>query len=1286
MRTCISILILALLALPCSAQTTVNPLGPVGPAGSVQSLIVSPPTSAINPLNFGTVQTSTSSPTQNIAISSAGTIGVTISVTQTGSSDFVVTNLTGCNGLQPAGAVCILSLSFQPSAAVARTGSILIATDIPAHPLFTVFLSGTGSASATYPLTITATDNGFGTIKSGEATPKINCVIAPPAAPSGLCSTNYTNGTSVTLTATQLAGSTFQSFNGASCSVSPCTFNMASPGFTVVADFSANGAASQARASVTPTSILFGTQQNNVASPVQVIEISNTSPDVPLTVNSVLIFDSHFSSTAIHACDGTVPPLASCPLSLFFTPTSGIAYSGALTVNTNAAVDPNAPLTISLSGSGTATPTFPLSINALSTMTGSGTIASNEATPLINCHFAGNGAPGTGLCTGSYASGSTPILTATPDANQTFNTFSGTGCGTTSPSTVTVSAAITCTVSFTAPIPTVSAAFQGLGQGTGTVTSNVNDVVDGNPLNCTSTAGILTGKCTLIVNQGTAVTFAATASGGCTGGACTFTTWGGILGCSTTSPCGPTTINASLSFSATFAPPPAGAPLLPIQFNNGSNPGGGSVGAAYTSAQSAGDTNIIYGLWTGVGTVTSITDTKGNTYVQSTCSPQAAGGLTLVAYHANSILAAGAGANTVTIAITTTPSFLKIFISEYQGLTASPVDVCHGATGTGTAVSSGNLTSTVAGDLLTASALVANQLSAADPLWTRQIFPSNSNDMEDRQGVPIGTYANAPTQNTSGNWADIAEAWKVSGGSTPTSFTFSLTCDPAGNGSGTVTSGALSLTCTNGVPNAPATTSVAANSQQTVNATAQSGSAFVKYNGGNCGTQANCLTTQITTNTNVAVTFSLAGVQQYFVNSSTGSNGNNGLCIATNTPAGCTGGPWATIQGHDSAIVLGAGGTRINVANGAGYTGPTTTTKSGTATQRISYVSTTLYGAHITTANWLLSGSYTDVNGFDMTSTGAGGFCVGTNGGASAASVGSFEKVLNNYCHDVQTASCGFAAAMYDNGTQSPAIQSTDNQFLSNIIRHVGSNSCTTMHGIYADGPRDVMSNNVVSGVSGWAIQRIANGPGQTCGASTCFTGVISNNTLFNNGGGILLNESNNAGFQATVDYHTISNNVIVNNGVAGAGTPAFGLNWYHVTGTHNLATNNLMYGNLPADQAHHGFACGTSASGSTPVAGIPISPSNDQTAAGGCPAASSQTDSGGTAATFVNFRADTNASPDGSYNVQNYVLKSTSHGVNTGSTLCAASPGINPCVPGADFNGVNRPAGLAYDIGAFEQ
>jgi hypothetical protein len=393
--------------------------------------------------------------------------------------------------------------------------------------------------------------------------------------------------------------------------------------------------------------------------------------------------------------------------------------------------------------------------------------------------------------------------------------------------------------------------------------------------------------------------------------------------------------------------------------------------------------------------------------------------------------------------------------------------------------------------------------------------------------------------------------------------------------------------------------------------------------------------------------------------------GTSGICTA--------GSGWLSVSGA---------GACVHVASG-NYTGSITTTKSGGSTTRIVYISDTRNGAKITDPNWQTGGSYVDIDGFDMTGP--------TNSTtAIALMAASYQRIQYNYIHSFGITQCGY------NGTIS-LLNGPDlhNMINGNVIRQSGdynynSNHCLNHQGIYDEGDATIITNNIISGITGMGIKRnmitAAHGQG-------CDPGIISNNTVFNNGGGIIMTEDSDAGFECAFDYWTVTNNIVVMNGVdvpGGSANGARGLWYYDVGGsstgasTNNFVSNNLIYGNQFSDLSHHFVSCGTSATGSTPVVGVSIS----STANAGCPADNSYTDSpsntSATAATFVNFQFDGNSAPASSYDPANYELKSGSNAINHGTTTCAASPGISPCTPSTDFIGVARLSGSTVDIGAW--
>lgn len=1012
----------------------------------------------------------------------------------------------------------------------------------------------------------------------------------------------------------------------------------------------------------------FGTVQTNTDSPPQAVTISNVGTG-PAVIGSVTISgSSDFRSTNLGACNGTRAAGESCVILIFLHPTAGGAEPATtLSVSSNQTVDPINPTNISvaLSGSGTGSPTFPLTING-GLSTGAGTVTSNDA--LINCHIAPPAAP-SGACTDNYVSGATPILTGTASNGSMFVNFSGGGCST-SPCTVgAIGSATAVSAVFNITPVTFTLSVAGVGQGTGVVSSDLNDVLTGTPISCTSTAGVLTGKCSATFNQGQAPTLTETPSnsgtGTCSGGNCTFTTWAGATGCTTSSTC-QVTINSNQTVSASFAAPTSGAPLALIQTISPGTNGTNQITQNIANAQSAGDTNIVYVLIdNNTTTISSVTDTKGNTYTLAAgCTngnPRVGTAKTAALYYAKNIVAAAAGANTITVALSATPGHPFIFGAEYSGLdTSAPLDVCSSGAGSGTAVSSGNFTTNFANDLLTGADLVANHITAVSTSFTQQILNSG-NDMEDRQGVAIGTYAFAPTQSNATEWVTIGAGWKNGGGGAATSFTFNVQC--SGNGSGSVSASGQTLNCANGVPSGGISLTVAANSNQTLTANPLSGSTFVTYSGAGCGTTPTCVTSAITTNTVVTATFNLAGVSNFFVNGSTGSDSNSGLCAVSGTPAGCTG-PWATFSKANSSFTLGASGTLITVAAGTYNTCPATN-RGGTSTQQVVWQSASLYGAKIVCNGsdmWNNSASFITIKGFEMTPTDTsvnGPSCAGITSNAS------FVQARNNYIHDIVARGpaffpngCTNGGGGIDflwNGNHYPAANSNhDNLADSNLIDGVGiagnpSGSCAGYHGVYPAAARTTVTNNVITHNCGWGVHVYHDAT----------TSVISNNVIIGNlRGGITVGAA-----EGTTNNNTsVFNNIVALNqgGEGGIGDYYNGAENGSEVGL--TFRNNIVYNNTPnwktrpcAINADTGAGC------------------SYMTVSGTIVASASQY-----AGLFVNNT--------GNAKTGDWHLAVGSIAINAGSSVNGAPSGLPGFVPLTDFAGTARPQGPAYDCGAYDQ
>jgi YD repeat-containing protein len=204
------------------------------------------------------------------------------------------------------------------------------------------------------------------------------------------------------------------------------------------------------------------------------------------------------------------------------------------------------------------------------------------------------------------------------------------------------------------------------------------------------------------------------------------------------------------------------------------NPGS-SVTATYTSAQSAGDLNVVIIGWGGKGSIppptapSSVTDSKGNTYVLAVGpTGNSTGNGSQSIYYASNILAAGAGSNSVTISFGST-SFphLSLQIAEYSGVaTSSPLDGTSAGIGTNATVTSGSVTTTNANDLLIGGDYLDAATGAAGSGFTLRVASAYNNVLEDQIVTSTGSYA-ATAPVTGPDWwiMQIAAFKAASGGS-----------------------------------------------------------------------------------------------------------------------------------------------------------------------------------------------------------------------------------------------------------------------------------------------------------------------------------------------------------------------------------------------------------------------------------------------------------------------------------------------------------------------------------------
>ena len=91
-----------------------------------------------------------------------------------------------------------------------------------------------------------------------------------------------------------------------------------------------------------------------------------------------------------------------------------------------------------------------------------------------------------------------------------------------------------------------------------------------------------------------------------------------------------------------------------VQANGASIPAQTTNAVTFTSAQTAGDLNVAVVSWkSSTATVTSVTDSRGNTYALAVGPTTSTGNTQQSIYYAKNIVSAAAGANTVSATFST---------------------------------------------------------------------------------------------------------------------------------------------------------------------------------------------------------------------------------------------------------------------------------------------------------------------------------------------------------------------------------------------------------------------------------------------------------------------------------------------------------------------------------------------------------------------------------------------------------------------------------------------------------
>ena len=162
-----------------------------------------------------------------------------------------------------------------------------------------------------------------------------------------------------------------------------------------------------------------------------------------------------------------------------------------------------------------------------------------------------------------------------------------------------------------------------------------------------------------------------------------------------------------------------------------------SLSLSFPKSTVAGDLILIAFDFNNIATPSSITDSQGNLFIEVGSQLTSPGGARSRVYYAKNIKG---GPDTVTINLSANSSWIELYLTEYSGVDqTNPIDAQAGASGNAGAVSSGNATTTVAGDVIYGYCVGDWTCTVGSGFTARSTF--NSNLIEDKIAGNPGSYA-----------------------------------------------------------------------------------------------------------------------------------------------------------------------------------------------------------------------------------------------------------------------------------------------------------------------------------------------------------------------------------------------------------------------------------------------------------------------------------------------------------------------------------------------------------------
>jgi hypothetical protein len=337
---------------------------------TVTGVSVGIPQATLSPLslNFGSVGVGIASTTQAITLANAGTDILkiaSVAITGTNPTDFTQTNT--CATQIAAGASCVITVTFKPTATGARAAAISV-TDNAGNTVGstqTATLAGTGTGVAKVAFSPTSLTFAATYVGSASATQNIamaNSGTSPLTFTLAITGANATDFTDTTTCVSPLAAGTNCAITvtfkptaaGARAAAISVTDNAAASPQTIALAGTAVGIA---KATASTTALTFASQAVGVASGAQTVTVTN-SGSAPLIVASLAISGTNatdFKATST-TCPGTIAIAANCGIAVTFTPTAAGTRTATLTITDNNNNATGSTQTVTLTGTGAGIP------------------------------------------------------------------------------------------------------------------------------------------------------------------------------------------------------------------------------------------------------------------------------------------------------------------------------------------------------------------------------------------------------------------------------------------------------------------------------------------------------------------------------------------------------------------------------------------------------------------------------------------------------------------------------------------------------------------------------------------------------------------------------------------------------------------------------------------------------------------------------------------------------------------------------------------------------------------